>query len=128
MTGAGHHPGDSSDVPRIAFNYDRLVQLHADFVFVTVGLSLAVIFALAAVMPAAARARARELFLVLMAQAVIGYVQYFTDVPELLVGIHMLGASLVWIAVLRIPLALRTRDEEPAATLPAQAPQETAAV
>ncbi|WP_184943170.1 COX15/CtaA family protein [Kitasatospora kifunensis] len=132
VTGAGHHPGDSSDVPRIAINYDRLVQLHSDFVFVTVGLSLAVIFALAAVKaPPAARARARELFLVLLAQAVIGYVQYFTDAPELLVGIHMLGASLVWIAALRIPLALRTREAapaEPGDAVPAQAAQETAAV
>ncbi|WP_035794169.1 COX15/CtaA family protein [Kitasatospora mediocidica] len=132
VTGAGHHPGDSSDVYRIPLNYDRLAQLHADFVFITVGLSLAVIFVLAAVKaPPAARARARELFVVLLVQGVIGFVQYFTDVPELLVGVHMLGAALTWIAVLRIPLALRTRDaaEEPAAALPApQAPQETATV
>ncbi|MGF1429585.1 COX15/CtaA family protein [Kitasatospora sp. LaBMicrA B282] len=127
VTGAGHHPGDSSDVPRIPISYDRLAQLHADFAFAAVGLSLAVIFALAAVKaPAPARARARELFLVLMAQAVLGYVQYFTDAPELLVGLHMLGASLTWIAALRIPLALRARDavDAPQGALPAQeAPQ-----
>ncbi|MDH6134498.1 cytochrome c oxidase assembly protein subunit 15 [Kitasatospora sp. MAA4] len=129
VTGAGHHPGDSSDVYRIPLNYDRLAQLHADLAFVTVGLSLAVIFVLAAVKaPPAARARARELFVVLLAQGVIGFVQYFTDVPELLVGVHMLGAALVWIAVLRIPLALRTRDaaDESATALPAA--KETATV
>nr|WP_246213373.1 COX15/CtaA family protein [Kitasatospora viridis] len=121
VTGAGHHPGDSSDVPRITWlSYAQLTQVHADLVFATVGLSLAVIFALAAVKaPAAARARARELFLVLLAQAVIGYVQYFTDAPEILVGLHMLGASLVLIAALRIPLALRTRDPLPV-SLPVQ--------
>ncbi|MFI9271679.1 heme A synthase [Kitasatospora sp. NPDC052896] len=129
VTGAGHHPGDSSDVPRVPINYDRLAQLHTDFACLTVGLSLAVIFVLAAVKaPPAARARARELFVVLLAQAAVGFVQYFTDAPELLVGIHMLGAALTWIAVLRIPLALRARDEvEAPAALPAQETPETAA-
>ncbi|MFE0458963.1 heme A synthase [Kitasatospora sp. NPDC058965] len=130
VTGAGHHPGDSSDVPRIPIDYDRLAQFHADFAFVTVGLSLAVIFALAAVKaPPAARARARELFLVLLLQGVIGYVQYFTDVPEVLVGLHMLGASLTWIAALRIPLALRVRaDESSDQAVPAQQQPQAAAV
>lgn len=129
VTGAGHHPGDTSDVPRIPINYDRLTQLHGDFAFITVGLSLAVIFVLAAVKaPPAARSRARELFVVLIAQGAIGFVQYFTDVPVVLVGLHMLGATLTWIAALRLPLALRTRDEEPAPALPAQAPAQTATV
>ncbi|MCX4746246.1 COX15/CtaA family protein [Kitasatospora sp. NBC_01287] len=130
VTGAGHHPGDSSDVPRVPISYDRLAQLHTDLACVTVGLSLAVIFVLAAVKaPPAARARARELFVVLMAQGVLGFVQYFTDAPELLVGLHMLGAALTWIAVLRVPLALRTRDtgSGPTPVLPAQTPQEATA-
>ena len=42
-----------------------------------------------------------------MAQAGIGYVQYFTGVPELLVGVHILGATLVWIAALRLHLGVR---------------------
>lgn len=45
----------------------------------------------------------------LLAQGVIGYVQYFTDLPEVLVGLHMLGSALVWIAVLRVLLSLRER-------------------
>ncbi|MDH6576592.1 COX15/CtaA family protein [Kitasatospora sp. MAP5-34] len=128
VTGAGHHPGAFTDlkhpVPRIPLDYDRLAQAHADLAFITVGLSLAVIFAFAAVKaPPAARARARELFVVLLAQGLLGFVQYFTNVPEILVGIHMLGATLVWIAALRIPLALRQRPEEPAPAVPAQALQ-----
>ncbi|MEV0533470.1 COX15/CtaA family protein [Kitasatospora sp. NPDC050463] len=133
VTGAGHHPGTPKDnklVPRIPIDYDRLAQVHADLAFVSVGLAIAVVFVLAAVKaPPAARARARELLVVLLVQGVLGFVQYFTDVPELLVGVHMLGATLTWIAVLRIPLALRVRADEdaPVAPLPAQAPQ-TAAV
>ncbi|MFG3053767.1 heme A synthase [Kitasatospora sp. NPDC048239] len=127
VTGAGHHPGTPKDnklVPRIPLDYDRLAQVHADLAFVSVGLAIAVVFVFAAVKaPPAARARARELFLVLLVQGVLGFVQYFTDVPEILVGLHMLGATLTWIAALRIPLALRTREQEalPAQTLPVPA-------
>ncbi len=41
----------------------------------------------------------------------MGYVQYFTGLPEVLVGLHVLGACLVWIATLFIPPALRSRGE-----------------
>ncbi|MBV6697519.1 heme A synthase [Kitasatospora aureofaciens] len=132
VTGAGHHPGTPQDnkiVPRIPIDYDRLAQAHADLAFVSVGLAVAVIFVFAAVKaPQPARARAKELLAVLLLQGVLGFVQYFTDVPELLVGLHMFGATLTWIAALRIPLALRTReDEAPTAPQPARTPQTAAA-
>ena len=44
-----------------------------------------------------------------------------------MVGLHMLGATLTWIAALRIPLALRVREEAVIEQLPSQTPQ-TAAV
>ncbi|WP_037780471.1 MULTISPECIES: heme A synthase [Kitasatospora] len=122
VTGAGHHPGTPKDnkmVPRIPLDYDRLAQAHADLAFLSIGLSIAVVFVFAAVKaPPAARARARELLVGLLLQGVIGFVQYFTDVPELLVGLHMLGATLIWIAALRIPLALRAREDAPAQDAP----------
>ena len=55
--------------------------------------------------------RTRDLFLILLSQGVIGYVQYFTDLPEALVAVHMLGSCLVWIGVVRVLLALRERPE-----------------
>ncbi|MEE1821760.1 COX15/CtaA family protein [Streptomyces sp. BE20] len=127
VTGAGHHPGTPKDnkfVPRIPIDYDRLAQVHADLAFVSLGLAVAVLFVFAAVKaPPAARARARELLVILLLQGVLGFVQYFTDVPEVLVGLHMLGATLTWIAALRIPLALRLREDEdtPAGAVPASA-------
>ncbi|GAA1383978.1 COX15/CtaA family protein [Kitasatospora putterlickiae] len=130
VTGAGHHPGTPKDnkmVPRIPLDYDRLAQAHADLAFVSIGLSIAVIFVFAAVkVPPAAKARARELLIGLLLQGVIGFVQYFTDVPELLVGLHMLGATLIWIAALRIPLALRTREATPADAAAVRAPEPAA--
>ena len=44
-----------------------------------------------------------------LAQGLIGYVQYFTDLPEALVVAHMLGASLLVVALTHGILALRTR-------------------
>jgi cytochrome c oxidase assembly protein subunit 15 len=39
------------------------------------------------------------LLLIIFLQGVIGYVQYFTGLPELLVGFHLLGSTLTWMAV-----------------------------
>ena len=46
------------------------------------------------------------LLFVLVLQAAVGYTQYFTELPPLLVGLHVLGATLVWIAVLWLLLGL----------------------
>ncbi|MER5743864.1 COX15/CtaA family protein [Streptomyces sp. NPDC002225] len=116
VTGAGRHAGDSSDVHRIPIDWKMIAQLHADLAWAVVALTVALWFVLKAVdAPVGPRHRARDLFLVLMAQGVIGYVQYFTDTPEILVGLHMLGSCLVWIAVVRVLLSLRERPTAPVA-------------
>jgi cytochrome c oxidase assembly protein subunit 15 len=123
VTGAGPHPGDSSDVHRIGIDWRTIAQLHADLAWVVVALTAALWFALRAVdAPAGPRARTRELFAVLMAQGVIGYVQYATKLPIALVGLHMLGAALIWIAVLRVVLSMRERPAggEPGPVSPAE--------
>ncbi|MFB6778148.1 heme A synthase [Streptomyces sp. NPDC056352] len=120
VTGAGRHAGDSSDVHRIPLDWKMIAQLHADLAWVVVALTVALWFVLKAVdAPVGPMHRTRDLFLVLMSQGVIGYVQYFTDTPEILVGLHMLGSCLVWIAVVRVMLSLR---ERPGATAPVPAP------
>ncbi|MGW1651616.1 COX15/CtaA family protein [Streptomyces atratus] len=110
VTGAGRHAGDSSDVHRIPIDWKMITQLHADLAWAVVALTVALWFVLKAVdAPVGPLHRARDLFLVLLGQGVIGYVQYFTDTPEILVGLHMLGSCLVWIAVVRVLLSLRER-------------------
>jgi cytochrome c oxidase assembly protein subunit 15 len=112
VTGSGPHPGDSSDVKRMPFDWDKITQFHADFAMISVGLAVAMIFVLMAVdAPAVPRRLAKEFVAVLLAQGVLGFVQYFTHVPELLVGVHMLGAALCWVAVLRLHLSLRVRPQ-----------------
>ncbi|MBZ6175018.1 MULTISPECIES: heme A synthase [Streptomyces] len=121
VTGAGPHAGDSSDVPRMPVDWETVSKAHAVLAWIVVTLTFALWFVLKAVdAPKGPSARTRDLFLVLLAQGAVGYVQYFTDLPEILVGLHMLGSCLVWIAVLRVLLALRERPEEAVTELPAQ--------
>ncbi|WP_425246557.1 COX15/CtaA family protein [Streptomyces sp. NEAU-NA10] len=112
VTGAGPHAGDSSEVERMPLDWETVSKAHAVLAWIVVSLTFALWFVLKAVdAPKGPLHRTRDLFLVLLAQGVLGYVQYFTDLPEFLVGLHMLGSALVWIAVLRVLLALRERPE-----------------
>ncbi|MEU3418400.1 COX15/CtaA family protein [Streptomyces murinus] len=130
VTGAGPHAGDSSDVQRIPIDWETVAKLHAVLAWIVVTLTFALWFILKAVdAPHGPLARTRELFLILLSQGAVGYIQYFTHLPEVLVGVHMLGSCLVWVGVLRVLLALRERPEtelgvpEPAAgaTVPTNA-------
>ncbi|WP_187645372.1 COX15/CtaA family protein [Streptomyces sp. TRM49041] len=120
VTGTGKHAGDSSDVPRMPFDYTSVAQVHAALAWVVCVGAVAMFFVLRVVdAPDDIRARARDLLLVVLLQGAIGYVQYFTGVPEVLVGAHMLGSALLWIAVLRLALSLRERPHA-SAPVPAQ--------
>ncbi|WP_434581934.1 COX15/CtaA family protein [Carbonactinospora thermoautotrophica] len=110
VTGSGPHSGDPDVTHRFPISPAAAAQLHADAAFLAVGLSVALWFALRATdAPASVRVRTRDLILVELAQGLIGYVQYFTHLPILLVGIHMLGSCLVWVAALRLYLGMRER-------------------
>jgi cytochrome c oxidase assembly protein subunit 15 len=116
VTGMGPHAGDSSDVPRmempLGILWEDVTRLHAVLAWIVVTLVFALWFVLRAVdAPSGPLRRTRDLFLVLLAQGGIGYVQYFTDLPEVLVGLHMVGSCLVWIATLRVLLSLRERAD-----------------
>ncbi|SEC75938.1 cytochrome c oxidase assembly protein subunit 15 [Streptomyces sp. 2231.1] len=112
VTGAGPHAGDSSEVDRIHIDWENVAKLHAVLAWIVVTLTFALWFVLKAVdAPRGPLGRTRELFLILLAQGVIGYVQYFTHLPEVLVGLHMFGSCLVWIGTLRVLLSLRERPQ-----------------
>jgi cytochrome c oxidase assembly protein subunit 15 len=112
VTGSGPHAGDSSEVERMPLDWETVSKLHAVLAWIVVTLTFALWFVLKAVdAPQGPLHRTRDLFLVLLSQGVIGYVQYFTNLPEFLVGLHMLGSGLVWIAVLRVLLAMRERPD-----------------
>ena len=114
VTGSGPHAGDI-DSPRNGLSPLQVSQLHADLVFLFVGLTIGLLFAVrAAGRPAAVRRAVVVLLGVELAQGTIGFVQYFTDLPVVLVGFHLLGAALVSAAAAWMLLTVR---EEPPETV-----------
>jgi cytochrome c oxidase assembly protein subunit 15 len=95
VTGSGPHAGDE-DAVRNGLDPRSTSQLHTDLVFLFVGLTVGLLFALLA---AGGRPRATRAVAVLLgvelAQGTIGFVQYATDLPVVLVGLHLLGAALI---------------------------------
>jgi cytochrome c oxidase assembly protein subunit 15 len=64
--------------------------------------------------------RVMDLLVVALMQGAIGYTQYFTGVPALLVEFHVLGATLVWVVTLRFVLSVDPA-EQPATVRPVSA-------
>ena len=109
VTGSGPHAGDEGATRRIGFDPASVSQLHADVVMLLIGVSLGfAVLARAAGASEPLRRAGWLLVAVELAQGLIGYVQYFTHVPALLVGFHMLGACLVWLAALAVLAHART--------------------
>ncbi len=126
-TGSGPHAGDQH-ARRTGLDPGMVAQLHTDAVMLLIGLSVATWFALRATgSPDTVRRAALTLVALELGQGVIGFVQYFTHLPVLLVGLHMAGAALVWVAALILVFTTRTRATLPAGR-PAEAPAQHALV
>jgi heme a synthase len=106
VTGSGPHSGDET-AGRNGFDPILISQLHVDAVFLVLGLTLAGWVTLRAFGRRTAANAALILLAVLLGQGLIGFVQYFTNLPIILVGAHMAGACLVWVATLGLHWALR---------------------
>ncbi len=107
VTGSGPHAGDRSS-PRNGLDPLQVSQLHADVVFLFVGLTVGLLLAVRALAlgPSVQRAVA-ALLAVEVSQGAIGFVQYFTDLPIVLVGFHLLGAALVSAALTHAVIQVR---------------------
>ena len=113
VTGSGPHSGDADEPNRLGFDARTVSWLHADVVMLFLGLVVATWLAARLTAVDDDRHPARAWLVVLavaLAQGLIGYVQYFTDLPEALVIAHMLGASLLVVALTNGILALRRRE------------------
>ena len=109
VTGTGPHAGDP-DSPRMGLDLAVVSQLHADAVLLLIGMTVAMWAGLLAVgAPRAVSRAALTLLGVELAQGLVGFVQYFTDLPVLLVGIHLFGAGLVEVYAVLLYLSLRTK-------------------
>ena len=97
VTGSGPHAGDDQAE---RFNFDaRVVSwIHADLVIALLVLT-ALLFLITRHSGLNLLHKRVGLFLAIsLLQGVIGYVQYFTGLPVVLVALHLLGATLVWVS------------------------------
>jgi heme a synthase len=96
VTGSGPHSGDAVQPARTGFDPRSVAWLHADVVMLFVGLVVAVLVAVWLTSSSdRAKATWRGVLVVTLLQGAIGYAQYFTGLPEVLVALHMFGACLL---------------------------------
>jgi cytochrome c oxidase assembly protein subunit 15 len=105
VTGSGPHAGDE-DTQRFGFNIRAISTIHAEAVIALLGLTLALY--VAARQNPLHRRKIIIFTVIALAQGAIGYIQYFMGIPEIIVALHLLGATLVWIAAWRIRMAITT--------------------
>ena len=126
VTGSGPHAGDIQ-ARRYHLDPRTISWLHADLVIALVALTFALLLLLkvsqvakvsqfeevadvAKTSPRSdifedetqrslAMKQATLFFFVCLSQGLIGYIQYFTGLPEALVAAHLLGADLVWLGI-----------------------------
>ncbi len=117
VTAAGPHAGDA-DTPRLDIAVRTLALVHSAllFGFLAALVALGIAMRRAADTPRVVWSRYWTLLAVVAAQGCLGFVQYWTGVPEALVSLHVLGASSVVIATAALWLASRTRADVTAPT------------
>ena len=110
VTGSGPHSG--SDEAEVA---ERLPFLVRDVARIHAAVAIIVLIVVAALWRLSSRAGLREITrraklvaALLIVQGAVGYWQYFTGVPVLLVAVHITLASLTWISIVRLQLTARS--------------------
>jgi cytochrome c oxidase assembly protein subunit 15 len=111
VTGAGPHSGANSSDGTVAARWHldlhRVTQVHGALAMLTLAVIGGAWWMLRSRgAPAEALRRLQQLTEALCAQVAIGYTQYFSGVPPVLVAFHVLGAATVWVLAVRFSLYL----------------------
>ena len=109
VTAVGPHAGDR-DVPRLDLKIQEITRIHSISVYILILFSI--VYYKHKEINTLTKRRLSIFFGISLAQGVLGYIQYFLGVPELLVGFHILGSTLVWIAAWRIWLSVQFKAKE----------------
>lgn len=123
VTGTGPHGGDET-VERLPFTLVTVARVHSLTVWAFLALTIVTLAMLRRRgAPRDVDLRAKALVVAILVQGVIGYVQYFTNVPPGLVILHVFGSVVVWLCALSFDLSLTTRplEVEPARATPVTA-------
>lgn len=109
VTGTGPHGGDEK-ARRLGFQLDDVARIHGATVIILIALTIGIALLLRREQASPATQKAVVALLAIeVAQGALGYWQYFNAVPPLAVGFHVAGSVAVWIAVMRVRLALWSR-------------------
>ena len=109
VTSTGPHAG-APGVARFKLSLHTVAQLHGTSVELLLALTVGTLWSLhRARVAAVVLSRAEILLCVLVAQAAVGYAQYLTGDPVLLVAVHVAGATMVVIAMMAFNLSLYAR-------------------
>jgi cytochrome c oxidase assembly protein subunit 15 len=103
-TGSGPHSGDEI-AARFNLDIRVIAWLHADSVLLFVGL----IIGLLVISRINSDSKhiykiTRALFIICLVQGFIGYVQWFNNLPWILVSLHVIGAVITWISITNLAL------------------------
>lgn len=104
VTGSGPNAGDAA-APRFRIPFHTITWIHAGLVMALMVLTLVLFFVTSE--SAFLRRRIAIFGIISLLQGSIGFLQYYQGLPELLVGAHLLGVTLVWIGAWRIQLAAK---------------------
>ena len=121
VTGAGPHSGGGKrdDVSRLDLRIPDVARVHGTTVMIFLGAVLVMVWLLRRDRaPHNVQQRVTLLLVVLVAQAAVGYVQYFNDIPAVLVGVHIAGATAVWSATVALYLGMFERTAMAPVTAP----------
>lgn len=108
VTATGPHAGDE-DAVRFGFALTSVARIHSVTILLTIGLTI--FLAIKSARDSdyfSLREPLQTLLFVSVAQAGVGYTQYFTGVPAALVAAHIVGALFFFVATLNILLFPRT--------------------
>lgn len=117
VTGSGPHAGDL-DSRRNGLDPQVMSHVHAACVYVLVALTIGCVIALRGAASRQVRRAAWWLLGVELAQGALGFVQYVTDLPIVLVWFHLLGASVLMAVATRLALAASPRAAAAASASP----------
>jgi cytochrome c oxidase assembly protein subunit 15 len=115
VTGAGPHAGDKSvdrTIPRLEVQITTLVHIHSSLLVAYLALLVGLGFALLAVQaPRPVTLRLGVLLALVVAQGLVGTVQFFTGVPAALVAVHVAGAAACTAATAALWASMRERPK-----------------
>jgi cytochrome c oxidase assembly protein subunit 15 len=101
VTGAGPHAGDEK-APRLDVGIETVARIHGIVVMLTLVAIVALLVRLRGRGFGRVHSHIESLLAIGVVQATVGYVQYFNDIPALLVGIHIALATAFFLTIVAL--------------------------